>query len=274
MKSALEASLADFGNLYFIIFLYYLLNHGLGIKIAEQKGLFMTDHKNKNSHIHTKISRWRRFKNNLRNYFLAGVLILMPFGITLLVMQWLFGWMAGFLRPMLLKIAALIARNPQLATSPQLHLNMLASVLSVILLLVLVYFAGVIAQRVLGKKLIRLGEFLLLKIPVLRTIYGATKQAMTALSLPDKAAFRSVVLVEFPRPGMKALGFLTGFIEDSNGTKYCKVFIPTTPNPTTGFFEMIPVNEVVQTTLSVEEAFKMIISGGILSPEKLSIKNS
>jgi uncharacterized membrane protein len=149
------------------------------------------------------------------------------------------------------------------------YFNILASILSILLLLLLVYLAGVITHYVIGKKLIAVSEMLLLKLPVVRTIYGATKQVMNALSLPDKAAFRSVVVVEFPRPGLKAMGFLTGHIEDSNGKKYCKVFIPTTPNPTTGFFEIVPTNEVLQTSISVEDAFKMIISGGILSPEKL-----
>jgi uncharacterized membrane protein len=73
--------------------------------------------------------------------------------------------------------------------------------------------------------------------------------------------------VEFPRPGLKAVGFLTGYIEDSAGKKFCKVMIPTTPNPTTGFFELVPAEDIIETTLTVEEAFKMIISGGIVSPD-------
>lgn len=235
------------------------------IRIAGEKGLFMKKHTK-------KTSGWKRLKNNMRNHFLAGVLILMPFGITFLVMQWLFTWMAGFLKPILLKIAAEFANNPELQTSPPAYVSVAASVLSILALLILVYLAGIVAQRVLGKKLIALGEWLLLKIPVLSTIYGATKQVMGAMSLPGKEAFMSVVLVEFPRPGMKAIGFLTGYIEDSNGKRYCKVFIPTTPNPTTGFFEIVPVEDVVQAAFSVEEAFKMIMSGGILSPDKLDIK--
>jgi uncharacterized membrane protein len=74
-------------------------------------------------------------------------------------------------------------------------------------------------------------------------------------------------MVEFPRPGFKALGFLTGYISDSDGKKFCKLFIPTSPNPTTGFFEMVPVEDVALTDISIEEGFKMIISGGVVSPE-------
>ncbi len=223
-------------------------------------------------HIIPKATGWKGFKNDIRNHFLTGILVLMPFGVTLLVMRWVFGWMAGFLKPWLLKVAAFIVRNPDIQHSPPAYISVAASILSIIFLLLLVYMVGALAQRYLGKKLIYLGEWLLLKIPVLRTVYGATKQVMTTMALPKKESFLSVVLVEFPRAGMKSLGFLTGFIEGANGIKYCKVFIPTTPNPTTGFFEMIPVAEVVKADISVEDAFKMIISFGILSPEVLNTR--
>lgn len=92
--------------------------------------------------------------------------------------------------------------------------------------------------------------------------------------MPERNAFKSVVVVEFPRAGLKAIGFRTGYIEDNSGQKYCKVFIPTTPNPTTGFFEIVPINEVIETSVSIEEGFKMIISGGIVSPESLNLLNT
>jgi uncharacterized membrane protein len=219
-----------------------------------------------------KPTGWKAVTLNIRNHIFAGVLILMPFGITLLVMRWLFSWMAGFVKPWLLWTLALVINNPALKTNPPAYVSIAASIVSILILLFLVYLCGLTAQKYLGKKLIRTGEWLLLKIPVLRTIYAATKQVMTTFSGPGKEAFLSVILIDFPRPGIKALGFLTGYIEDSMGKKYCKVFIPTTPNPTTGFFEMIPVDEVLQTGLSVEEAFKMIMSGGILSPERIETK--
>jgi uncharacterized membrane protein len=90
------------------------------------------------------------------------------------------------------------------------------------------------------------------------------------MSLPNRAAFKSVVIVEFPRPGFKAIGFLTGRIQGLEGETLYKVFIPTTPNPTTGYFEIIPPEEVTETNMTTEEAFKMIISGGMVAPEFLS----
>jgi len=103
-------------------------------------------------------------------------------------------------------------------------------------------------------------------------IYTATKQIIKTLSIPDRKSFKSVVLVEFPRPGFKPIGFLTGWIKTSDGREFCKVFIPTTPNPTTGFFELVPSGEVAETNLTIEETFKMIISGGIVSPDVLLSK--
>ncbi|OQA03415.1 MAG: hypothetical protein BWY69_00481 [Planctomycetes bacterium ADurb.Bin401] len=216
-----------------------------------------------------KATGWKGFKNDLRNHLLTGILVLMPFGVTLLVMRWVFGWMAGFLKPWLLKLAAFVVRNPELQTSPPTYISWAASILSIIFLLILVYLVGVLAQRYLGKKLILMGEWLLLKIPVLRTVYGATKQVMTTMALPKKESFLSVVLVEFPRKGMRSIGFLTGFVNDrGREDEFCKVFIPTTPNPTTGFFVIMPSNEVIKTEITVEDAFKTLISFGILTPEK------
>jgi uncharacterized membrane protein len=218
-----------------------------------------------------KVGFWKRTKNNFRNHILAGVLLIMPFGVTLLVMRWLFGWMAGVLQPTFLKAASLLLNDPAMQTDPKHYVSIVLSILSILTLLILVYLVGIFGHYVLGKKLIKVGELLLSKIPFVGTIYHATKQVMSAISLPDKAAFKSVVIVDFPRPGIKAIGFLTGYIQYSTGEKYCKVFIPTTPNPTTGFFEIIPVNEVSQTNLTIEDAFKMIISGGILSPDTLTL---
>ncbi|HAL44457.1 MAG: hypothetical protein A2Y12_15835 [Planctomycetes bacterium GWF2_42_9] len=219
-----------------------------------------------------KQTGWKVFTTNIRNNLFAGVLILMPFGITLLVMRWLFDWMAGFLKPWLLKLLAHVINDPTFQTNPPAYVSIATSILSILILFLLVYLVGTMAHKYFGKKLIHIGEWALMRIPVLRTIYSATKQVMSTLSLPSRDAFLSVVLVDFPRPGLKAIGFLTGYIEDTNGKKYCKVFIPTTPNPTTGFFEFVPAEEIVQTTLTVEDAFKMLMSGGIVSPQTLEFK--
>ena len=214
-----------------------------------------------------KSSMWARLKSNVRRRLLSGILLLMPFGVTLLVMRWLFRWVAGFIRPIITFIISNLSQVPVIEAVPDIYITVFVATLSVVVLLVLLYLVGVIGQFVIGKRLIKIGETLLMRIPLVRTIYTATKQVAQAVSLPDSAALKSVVLVEFPRPGFKAVGFLTGYIEDSAGKKFCKVLIPTTPNPTTGFFELVPAEDVIETTLTVEEAFKMIISGGIVAPD-------
>lgn len=214
-----------------------------------------------------KSSVWAKLKNNIRRRLLSGIFLLMPFGITLLVMRWLFQWLAGFLRPIITHIPSKLSNYPLIGSIPDIYISISVSVCSILILLLLLYLVGAIGQFVVGKRLIKAGETLLMKIPLARTIYTATKQVAQAVSLPDRSALKSVVLVEFPRPGFWAVGFLTGYIEGSTGEKFCKIMIPTTPNPTTGFFEIVPAEYVIETTLTVEEAFKLMISGGIVSPD-------
>jgi len=218
-----------------------------------------------------KGSAWTKFKNNVRRRLLSGILLLMPFGVTLLVMRWLFRWVAGFIRPIITFVISRISQVSVIEAVPDVYITVSVAFLSIAVLLALLYLVGVIGQFVIGKRLIKAGETLLMRIPLVRIIYTATKQVAQAVSMPDRAALKSVVLVEFPRPGFQAVGFLTGYIEDSAGKKFCKVMIPTTPNPTTGFFEIIPTEEVTETTLTIEDAFKMIISGGIVTPDFLKL---
>ena len=148
-------------------------------------------------------------------------------------------------------------------------LDILVSLLAVLLLLVLLYLIGGLGKHIIGRRLIAAWEGIWLRIPLARTIYAATKQVVEALSQPHGAAFKSVVIVDFPYPGVKAIGFLTGYVDDPAGRRFAKVLIPTTPNPTTGFLELIPVDGMIITDLAIEDGFKMIISGGIVAPEDL-----
>lgn len=217
---------------------------------------------------------WADTKRSIRKRMISGLLLLIPFFVTLVIIRWLFRLVAGFLRPMIIFVLTRLLNEAPLKAIPDLYISVIASVLSVVILVLLVYTIGAIAQFVLGRRMIHLGESLMLKIPLVGTVYSATRQVVQAMSLSDKTAFKSVVLVEFPRPGFKAVAFLTGRIQDRQGQTYCKVFIPTTPNPTTGFFEMVPEEEVTETALTVEDAFKMIISGGLIGPDVLETKKS
>jgi len=222
----------------------------------------------------SKSGSWAETKRNIRKRMLSGLLLLIPFFVTVVVIRWLFHMVSGFLRPVIAFVLTKLLDEAPFKAIPDIYISAAASVLSVVVLVLLVYTMGAIAQFVVGRRMIHLGETFLLRIPLVRSIYTATKQVVQAMSLSDQAAFKSVVLVEFPRPGFKAVAFLTGRIKDREGRTYCKVFIPTTPNPTTGFFEIVPVEEVVETTLTIEEAFKMIISGGLISPEVLDVQGT
>jgi uncharacterized membrane protein len=112
-------------------------------------------------------------------------------------------------------------------------------------------------------------EGFLLKVPLLKTIYSGSKQVVDTFTAANSANFQSVVIVEFPRKGMYALGFVTGRMQDNSGNEYYRVFIPTSPNPTTGFLEIVNTAEVRNAGVSVEDGIRIIISGGILGPSSL-----
>jgi uncharacterized membrane protein len=130
---------------------------------------------------------------------------------------------------------------------------------------------GAFAGFVTGRRLLSLGEQVIQHIPFARTIYTAVKKIVIAVSESENKTFTSVVLIEYPRPGFYSLAFMTGSIRDSAGAEFCKVYIPTTPNLHPGFSELVPSNDIRETTLTMEEAVKMIISVGIIGPEVLKI---
>jgi uncharacterized membrane protein len=212
---------------------------------------------------------FKRFTLNIRNRLISGIFLIVPFAVTIVIVRWLFLVLADFLRPIVGKILEVLPRIHLIQEIPQVYIQYAVSLATILSLLLIIYLLGAVAKFVAGRRLLAIGEKIVLRIPLVRTIYTATKQVTTALSLQDNPAFKSVVLVEFPRKGVYSLGFLTGRIQDSTGRSFCKVFIPTSPNPTTGFFELISADEVLLSEMTVEEAFKMIISGGIVSPETL-----
>ncbi len=186
----------------------------------------------------------------VRRYFLAGILIIVPLAATLLIMKWLFDAIDGILEP---AVEAIFGR-------PIAGIGFVA-------IIVLIFLAGLFASNVIGKKVIQRGESLLEDLPMIREIYVTLKQILQSVILPHKGGFREVVLVEFPRPGMKTIGFVTNRIKDMEGKKLVNVYIPTTPNPTSGYLEIIPEEDVVKIDMSIDDALKMVLSGGMVSPE-------
>ncbi len=149
--------------------------------------------------------------------------------------------------------------------------KMMLDVCATLIVLVIITVLGFLSQFFLGKMLIRVFETLINKIPVAGLIYRTVKQIVDTFSKQQKAVFQEVVLLEFPKPGLYAVGFMTstakGEIQARTGEEVVNVFVPTTPNPTSGFLVMAPVNKIVKLDMSVGDAMKLIISGGAVIPE-------
>lgn len=206
----------------------------------------------------------RKIGRHIRRRLISGLFVLVPIGITVLTLSFVFNATASF-------VAEPVRMALGWALGDGLTSARVIQAVSFALFVLLVYFIGLITTNILGKRLITLGEGLLLKIPVIKSIYSVSKQVVDAISSSNRNAFKSVVLIEFPRAGVKSLGFVTGSFDDKAGNRIYKVFVPAAPNPTTGFLLFVAANEIHETGLSVEEAFKLIISGGVLSGQKIDV---
>jgi len=193
-----------------------------------------------------------------RRYIMAGLLVWLPLGVTILVIKMLVDLMD---RSMLLVPAHL--RPDQLLG---VHIPGLGVIVSVLVVLL----TGIIVANLFGRKLVDAWESLLARIPLVRSIYSAVKQIAETMFSSSGQSFRKVLLVEYPRKGLWTLAFQTG---TQTGEAQCKtgrdvinIYVPTTPNPTSGFFIMVPKEDVVELEMSVDEGLRMIISMGSVVP--------
>ena len=184
----------------------------------------------------------------------TGFLVLIPLAITIVVFRFLYSSLEDLMRPLVIGLFG----------EPIPAVGFVAS-------LVLLYILGLIATNVLGKRLINILHSILGNIPMVQTVYRIAKQATDALAInKETGGFKRVVLVEYPRKGIIAIGFVTGQLVDANGKQIFTVYIPTAPNPTSGHLAMIPESQVTPTDLRVDTVTKLIISGGSLIPEELN----
>ena len=191
----------------------------------------------------------------IKQLFVRGLFSLLPIVATVYIVYFLFNLMDRFLGT---RIEALAGRKLPGA-------GIAASV-------VLIFVAGLIITNVLGGKLFHLGERLVRRLPLVSRIYNAIKQIVDAFSLQGKPVFSQVVLVEYPRQGTYAVGFLTGEcrgeVQAKTAARLMNVFIPTTPNPTSGMLILVPEEEVIRLDMTVEEGLKLIVSAGVVAPEE------
>jgi uncharacterized membrane protein len=210
--------------------------------------------------------------NSIKRNLLAGLLVLIPFGITLLIVFKISTWVVGIISFAPANMFDSLADLPK-----PLHQYVTFSI-GLIGALLIIISVGVAARLYIGKKLLEFGESIIAKIPFANTVYSATKQIIeTVLLSKGFQGIKRVVLLEFPRKGIYSIGFVTGNISgnihsDISDKNLLSVFVPNTPNPTSGFYLMVSEDEIHELSLSVEQAFKIIISGGIASKDIEFIK--
>lgn len=200
-----------------------------------------------------------RFTARLRAYFFAGVLVTAPLAITFWLVWQVIAWIDRSIKPLI-----------PAHYNPETYLPFSVPGIGLIVALVFLTLVGALTAGFVGRLVIRMSERILARMPVVRSIYGATKQIFETVLAQSSRAFRDVVLVEYPRRGMWAIGFITGTtegeIQELTEDVVVNVFLPTTPNPTSGFLLFVPKSDLIYLSMSVEEGIKMVVSGGIVTP--------
>ena len=199
------------------------------------------------------------FGQRMRAYFFAGILVIAPISITL-YLAWLF---IGFVDS---KVTPLIP----LKYNPETYLPFALPGLGLLILVLTLMLIGALTAGFMGRLWMRLTERVLARMPVIRNIYSAVKQIFETVLADKSAAFREAVLVEYPRRGIWAIAFITGRtegeVQNITEEECTNIFLPTTPNPTSGFLLFVPKKDLISLSMTVEEAIKMVISGGIITP--------
>ena len=185
----------------------------------------------------------------------AGLATLLPLYLTFIVIKFLFTKLEEMSGPILKKI------------------NLDIPGLGIILTILLVYILGLLVTNFLGKIIFDIGERLVKKVPIVNMIYTTLKQITDTFTKGSMDAFKGAVYIEYPRKGLWTMAFISGESINKDGVSFYHLFVPTTPNPTSGFFLMIPQSDTIKSGMSVENGLKTIISGGLLAPKKNPLNN-
>ena len=209
---------------------------------------------------------WKGLKHNLKNDLIAGLLVVIPLATTIWLTITISIWVVGVLTRIPKQLNPFQDVHPLLVDLINLGVGLMVPLLFILLI-------GLMARNIVGRWLLDGGERTLQAIPLAGAIYKTLQQLLETLLKDSRDKFRQVVMVEYPRKGLWAIAFVTGTLDgtlksDSPETTMLSVFIPTSPNPTTGWYAVIPASEAVNLDISVEDAFKMIISAGIVTPER------
>lgn len=205
------------------------------------------------------------FFARLRAYFLAGILVTAPIAITVALASWLIEFVDSRVVPLIPS-----RYNPDSYLKEYLGFEIGLPGLGLVVLFIVITLVGALTAGFVGRLVLKSGEGLLNRMPVIRSIYGASKQILETVLQQQSKAFRQAVLVEYPRRGIWAVAFITGTtegeVQNLIADQLINIFLPTTPNPTSGFLLFVPREDLILLDMSVEEAIKMVISGGIVTP--------
>ncbi len=190
---------------------------------------------------------------HLKGTFLAGIFIIIPLGITIFILKFLFNFADGILGSHLDSLMVFYGRSDG-------HIPGIGMITGA----AVIYVTGLVATNVLGKRLLKLGDNLLTRIPLVKSIYTSSKQ-LTKVFQEGGSSYRRAVFVEWPRPGVRAVGFVTAEVE-RDGEHFVVVYIPTMPNPTSGFALWFRDCDVFESGMTVEDAIKFVVSGGVMIP--------
>ena len=206
------------------------------------------------------------FKRRLRNVFITGLLITLPIALTWFILQFLFknlDALSPVFTNILIQLGAPFPKGYRIPF------------LGVLITLLIILTVGWLTTSFFGKKIFKIGETLVEKIPFVRRIYTGSKQVVISIAQADTSAFRKVVLLEFPRRGLLAIGFVTGEsrgeVQRLTQENMFNVFVTTMPNPTSGFLIFAPSDELTEVSMSIEEGIKYVVSGGIVTPPGLKV---
>jgi uncharacterized membrane protein len=204
----------------------------------------------------------RRFWQRLRNYFITGIIVTAPIVLTIYLVTLVVSLIDQKVLPLL------GARY-----NPETYLPFAVPGIGVLIFVVAITIIGWLTNGLVGRRIVRLGETILERMPVIRSVYSALKQIFETVFSQSSRAFRDVVLIPYPREGCWALGFATGTtkgeVQDAIRDEVVNVFLPTTPNPTSGFLLFLPKKDVIFLKMTVEQGIKLVISGGVVTPDLL-----
>ena len=208
----------------------------------------------------------KKLQRRIRNIFITGLLITLPIALTYFILQFLFknlDTLSPVFTQVLIDMGAPIPEGYRIPA------------LGLVITLLIVLAVGWFTTNFFGKQMINLGESIVEKIPFVRKIYKGSKQVVQSIAHADTTAFRKVVLLEFPRRGMLAIGFVTGSargeVQEYTREDVLNVFVPTMPNPTSGFLVFAPPEDLTEIDMSIEDGIKYVVSGGIVDTERLKL---